>query len=581
MSKKYVNAQGEQFNPKTDDFSFVQENTKIFDQKLDTKPTTFFKDAIRRFCKNKSSVVGAIIIAIIVIFSIVVPIFSPHDMSYSHTSEKQLKPKLFEEGTGFWDGTEDVEGVAAYFDEELQSWMPQDVNPQAVSNVVHYVKDGVDYVDYTYDGYADVYGMKTGEIPQAYHTKYVANGWLDFEIKDEVEVKNAPVDVVIDASRDGVVKAKSMVPSNLPEGVTLEQLYFTEKNIEIVNETTVTNAPYVYDAATNAWYPKNANGLVEKGYIKKNTLEVLKDENGDYITDAEGNRMCNYVELEWAFSMNYTYAVVEYEILDAELCPVTEIYYAKFTEYEGTKILKLYGRYSGYKTLGYKEAPRFLFGTDDLGKDLVTKCFSGMGKSLVFAIVIMLICFSFGLVWGAISGYFGGNVDLLMERFMDILGGVPSVVVVTLFRLHLGDKLWVFAVALCITGWMGTASRTRTQFYRFKGREYVLASRTLGSSDIRLIFRHVLPNALGTIVTGAALMIPSLIFTESSLAYLGLGLQGGDSFGSILAHNQQFLKNDPALILFPAVIISLLMISFNLFGNGLRDALNPSLKGSE
>ena len=137
-------------------------------------------------------------------------------------------------------------------------------------------------------------------------------------------------------------------------------------------------------------------------------------------------------------------------------------------------------------TLGYDKAPRFLFGTDDLGRDSVTRCFSGMGQSLLFALAIMVICFSFGLVWGAISGYFGGNVDLLMERFMDILGGVPTVVIVTLFRLHLGDKLWVFVLALCLTGWMGTASRTRTQFYRFKGREYVLASRTLGSKDIRL-----------------------------------------------------------------------------------------------
>jgi oligopeptide transport system permease protein len=147
--------------------------------------------------------------------------------------------------------------------------------------------------------------------------------------------------------------------------------------------------------------------------------------------------------------------------------------------------------------------------------------------------------------------------------------------------LHLGDALWVFALALCLTGWMGTASRTRTQFYRFKGREYVLASRTLGASDMRLIFRHILPNALGTIVTSTVLMIPGLIFTEASLSYLGLGLQGSDSFGTILSENQGKLGEYPALILFPSVVISLLMISFNLFGNGLRDALNPSLKGSE
>ena len=108
-----------------------------------------------------------------------------------------------------------------------------------------------------------------------------------------------------------------------------------------------------------------------------------------------------------------------------------------------------------------------------------------------------------------------------------------------------------------------------------------MASRTLGASDTRLIFKHILPNALGTIVTSTVLMIPGIIFTEASLSYLGLGLQGSDSFGTILSENQKFLKSFPMLILFPSIIISLLMISFNLFGNGLRDALNPSLKGSE
>jgi len=128
---------------------------------------------------------------------------------------------------------------------------------------------------------------------------------------------------------------------------------------------------------------------------------------------------------------------------------------------------------------------------------------------------------------------------------------------------------------------MGTAGRTRTQFYRFKGREYVLASRTLGASDMRLIFKHILPNGMGTIITGAVLMIPSVIFSESTLAYLRLGLTDLASFGVLLANNQQYISIYPNLIVFPAVIMSLMMISFNLFGNGLRDAFNPSLKGGE
>ena len=132
-----------------------------------------------------------------------------------------------------------------------------------------------------------------------------------------------------------------------------------------------------------------------------------------------------------------------------------------------------------------------------------------------------------------------------------------------------------------MTGWMGTAARTRTQFYRFKGREYVLASRTLGSSDMRLIFKHILPNSMGTIITSSVLMIPSVIYSEATLAYLNLGLQGVHSFGVMMAGNQQYLSIYPNLVIFPAVVMALMMISFNLFGNGLRDAFNPSLKGSE
>ena len=168
-----------------------------------------------------------------------------------------------------------------------------------------------------------------------------------------------------------------------------------------------------------------------------------------------------------------------------------------------------------------------------------------------------------------------------MERFCEILGGVPWIVVMTLCILHLGNNFFTFVLALCLTGWISTAHRTRSQFYRFKGREYVLASRTLGSSDIRLIFKHILPNSMGTIITSSVLMIPSSIFSEATLAYLNLGLQGVHSFGVMMSNNQSYLGVYPNLVIFPAVVMALMMISFNLFGNGLRDAFNPALKGTE
>ncbi|MBQ9188480.1 MAG: ABC transporter permease, partial [Clostridia bacterium] len=245
------------------------------------------------------------------------------------------------------------------------------------------------------------------------------------------------------------------------------------------------------------------------------------------------------------------------------------------------KLSSVTARGWNYRKMGYKEMPKFILGTDASGFDLWKRAFAGLRTSLILGVCTAAFCFVFGLIWGSISGYFGGNVDLFMERFCEILSGVPWIVIMTLCILHLGNNFLTFFLALCMTGWMGTAARTRTQFYRFKGREYVLASRTLGSSDIRLIFKHILPNSMGTIITSSVLTIPSVIFSEATLAYLNLGLQGLQSFGVMMSTNQQYLGIYPNLVIFPAVIIALMMISFNLFGNGLRDAFNPSLKGSE
>ena len=128
------------------------------------------------------------------------------------------------------------------------------------------------------------------------------------------------------------------------------------------------------------------------------------------------------------------------------------------------------------------------------------------------------------------------------------------------------------------------ASRVRMQFYRFKGQEYILAARTLGANDTRLMFKHIFPNSLGTLITGSILVIPGVIFSESSLTYLGIvNLESSTmtSVGTMLANGKDFLATDPYIIFFPALFIALLEICFNLFGNGLRDAFNPSLRGVE
>lgn len=235
----------------------------------------------------------------------------------------------------------------------------------------------------------------------------------------------------------------------------------------------------------------------------------------------------------------------------------------------------------------YGYEPEFIFGTNSLGQDIFTRLGGGARFSFIFAICISVINLLIGAIYGAIEGYYGGVIDLTMERISDILSGIPFVVVTTLFQLHLASKVGAIPsllFAFVLTGWIGTASKTRMQFYRYKNQEYVLAARTLGASDFRIMFKHIFPNAIGTLITGSVLVIPSVIFSEGNLTYLGivnLDSSTMTSVGSMLSKGQPFLTTHPHIILFPAIFISLLMISFNLFGNGLRDAFNPSLRGTE
>ena len=260
--------------------------------------------------------------------------------------------------------------------------------------------------------------------------------------------------------------------------------------------------------------------------------------------------------------------------------------YAKESDRSMIQIRVLYYNYYQFEH-GYE--PTHYLGTDGQGYDIFVRLAYGLRLSLLLAVAVSVINLIFGSIWGAIEGYYGGLVDLVGERISDILSGIPFIVLATLITLHLVNtgKISQFAaLILCyvLTGWISTAYRVRTQFYRFKNQEYILAARTLGAKDRRLMFKHIFPNSLGTIITSSVLVIPSVIFTESVLSYLGIiNFQGKEmtSLGTLLSNGQSYLSTDPHIILFPALMISLLMISFNLFGNGLRDAFNPSLRGAE
>ncbi len=245
-----------------------------------------------------------------------------------------------------------------------------------------------------------------------------------------------------------------------------------------------------------------------------------------------------------------------------------------------------YDRY--YKFLN-GHAASFVFGSDNHGRDIMTRLASGGRLSLALGVCVTIVNVLIGLIYGAVEGYYGGATDLVMERISEILSEVPFIIVVSLFQVYLVSEHQInpvisLFVAFVFTGWIGTASTVRMQFYRFKNQEYVLASRTLGAKDSRLIFRHILPNAIGTIITSEVLSIPAVIFSESSLSYLGIinfATTGISSIGTMLSDGQAVYTTYPNVVLWPALYISLLMICFNIFGNGLRDAFNPQLRGAD
>lgn len=221
----------------------------------------------------------------------------------------------------------------------------------------------------------------------------------------------------------------------------------------------------------------------------------------------------------------------------------------------------------------------FWFGADALGRDLFSRLWQGTRVSLLMAFGVVLINLSVGLVVGSICGYYGGWIDLIIQRIMDVIWNIPSLPLTILLIMIFGSGILPLMLVFCLTGWMGTANSVRMQFYRYKNREYVLAARTMGASDVKIMFRHILPNAIGTIITSCALSIPSVVFQEAGLSYLGLGIQAPNpSIGMLLSDGQKVLMDYPFMIVTPGIVIIALMLAFNLFGNGLRDAFNPDLR---
>lgn len=672
---------------KVDDseFEFVQKDKNIHDTKFTTRPTTFLRDAFHRFRKNKSSVVGGIILGTLFVLAIILPATLPYDIANKHDYETNLPMKLFPTGTGFWDGTRTLENQS----------LPYSLNADGTINYDDYIgsydeESSIVEVKNLRTGYSDHASSsgsggfakiekeaKADQLGYMYYSplkldltnnKYQISYTLGTKEQDGYNA--TPEWALLLYGNDGSIN--TLTSYSRDYGEALEK---TDENMTVTTHETITQSlndlisasgisSSVLDKQFSIGFIMKSEADVNTAfYVKSFEISGTKNDGSNLAaTERTALRMRSFgtdtsavkdantlVQLEkmngstlnasyWSAVTTYRFDSVDTYTMKCDL--VVDFYniaygYKKgikvstatfkdwinkgYIEYDFTKgnqdapstfkvteegeksgvvyVREVNGQTSAtvngetvytmdctvlmYRYLGYSSMPIHIFGTEYQGKDILKYVFSGLRTSLILGIVVAIINITIGVIWGSISGYFGGTVDIVMERITDILSGIPWIILMTVLTLKLGQNFFVFALSLCLTGWIGTEATTRSQFYRYRGREYVLAAKTLGAKAPRLIFRHILPNAVGTIITSSILMIPSTIFSEATIAYLGLGLQNLDSLGVILSDSQKNLSEYPYQLVIPAVIISLLMICFNLFGNGLRDAFNPSLKGSE
>lgn len=611
---------------KQNSFNFHQKEKELHDVAIKGKPTTFLKDALRRFVRNKSSVVASVILGILVLFALIVPFALPYDTSGASTGTTYLPPKLFEAGTGFWDGTKTYDNMV---------FNPQEGRPDGNFNSSAIIGDlrtyggkldntpnqfasggyirvgstgGSDYVwtnqstsldptqsfslSYTMDQGISSYDVvpyfirlsytttnpDTGETSNNYiplvenssNFGTVANLDVTQQIQESTLTAQDSVQLQVGIQGSGQQRLEGVFLKDLmlsQNGTSIEAFSLSDANAALLNGTWKTSSA-------------GQSGLSQADitYVSftYDPYRLAYGDVDDIYTVAEMQNLIDQGYVSYDFNVGES----SFQVLD-DRSPVIQVTRQETISAAGITEIEVHVVISRYKQMGFTSMPLHIFGTDANGIDMFKYVAEGLRNSLLIAVGISLICIVFGLIYGSIEGYFGGYIDLFMERFVDILGNIPSLILITIFILHLGQGFLTFMLALCLTGWIGTAGLTRTQFYRFKRREYILAARSLGAKDGRLIFKHILPNAVGTIITSSVLIIPSVIFAEASIAYLGIGLTGLSSLGVILSENQINIQTNQYLLVFPSVILALLLICFNLMGNGLRDAFNPSTKGSD
>lgn len=620
-----------------DSFEFVHLEKKIYDKKFETKPIGYFKDAFIRFSKNKTNVIATCILFFIIFCSVFIPIVSTKNYTRLEEQLSHLPPRVpILENYGFLDGTRTKSQPVdlSTIDPETGLGLPLYDSEEFIimDTLENYTKGCTDKEELCVGG-ESVLRLD----PDSNHVTIVSTDFLVFnsennpylmiDIADISKDYNTALNIYLkptSSSEYELVKSITTLGKNkifpldelgvsetVRSKIKLELVSDNDRNIVILNSIEVFDNSQTEPIFSDSGYDLSLY-KIESSEETGNGAGKYVRQNGERLIASYRFRSYDAAfsdKLVRAFSANeYDEIMTEFgdkctSIPDPDnpegwifpdTCPIIKVIKQNDIINVGGedcfsyKLIINYGKYAGYDDIPY-----FLFGTTAAGHDLFTLIWVATRTSLLVGLIVATINIIVGVIYGAISGYYGGTTDIIMQRFAEVIGRVPWIVTLSIFVALLGPGIHTLILILIVSGWIGVSYITRTQFYRYKGREYVLASRTLGANDSRLIFRHILPNGIGTIITSSILMIPYVIFSESTISYLGFGIGHGQSFeifglklsgvsvGVLLSDGRTELLDKPYLTIFPAIIISILMITFNMFGNALRDAFNPALRGSE
>jgi len=571
----------------------LAQRTEEAEQIFRGKPKGYLQDAFGRFAKNKGALVALIVIGVQLIFAVFAPLFSSYSVEFRDPYYLKVSPCLSfsrDMDLPFWNGEKELEGGQARFDlydgvAREQELAGGRTKPRAPIKSYRVSKDGKSYrmrldgyyevgyiyKDLTEDEYLSLqaYQNKTGiQVIYPLQNNYQAvgaNQWYVLSGEHQQIAERLHKEKARYAGANKAEGLRDELGNLLPD----YKLHFSQR-------------AFGYESLKLDF---SATPFAEGKPMYAPPVHAEKSQQTLYkIQKDEGGRLYYWYDDE----TGYVYRDEQYNWQKAEtgtaFFDVPGYYVYAFENQSGYRVRVCYYEY--FKFL-HGEYPSFTFGTNQYGQDIFTCLAVGARLSFLLAFGVALLNLLIGTFYGAAAGYYGGKTDIILQRIAEIISAVPFIVVATLFQLHVGAKagpVLTLLFAFVLTGWLSTASRVRMQFYRYKNREYVLAARSLGAKDGRVMWKHIFPNAIGAVITGAALSVPSVIFSESMLSYLGIvnfETSKFTSLGGMLAQGQSLLATAPHVIFFPALFIALLLIGFNLIGNGLRDAFNPALRGVE